>query len=198
MSRMFISSSIKGKVKAILIFRTLALLIFLVACSNSPHKKAYQLYERGEFQKALPLLLESCAQRNIDACKLSASIYANEKTPDQEKILQVLNLACEYGEISSCYLTSRGYELIELYPQMIHALQNGCRWGDPTLCLELGLHYFQGQVIQQNTQQSLELWIKACYGKKKQGCELAISLLQRNDPSSLQISHLERFLNSLN
>lgn len=195
---MFISSSIKVKARVTLTFRVFVISLFFIACSEAPHKKGYQLYQKGEFQKALPLLMESCTQRNIDACKLTASIYANHKITDyQEKILQSLELACEYGEISSCYFVSKGYELIKLYPKMIQTLENGCQWGDPTLCLRLGLHYFQGKNVKQNTQKSLELWIKSCYGRKKQGCDLAISLLQKSDPSNPQIASLKKFWESL-
>lgn len=195
---MFISSSIGVKARVILIFRLFALALFFVACSEPPQKKGYKLYQEEKFQEALPLLESSCIQGDLTSCKLTALIYAKQKTPNHRaKMLQALSIACKYGEISSCYFVAKSYEFIELYPKMIEALENGCQWGDPMLCLKLGGHYFQGRGIEKNPNKALELWIKSCYGRKKQGCDLALSFLQKNDPSSPQIPSLEKFSQSL-
>lgn len=195
---MFISSSIKVKARVILIFRLLLLALFLSSCSQQPHKKGFQLYQEGKFQEALPFLKESCLQKNVDACKLIALIHIKQTTPDsKEEFLQALNFACKYGDISSCYFVFEIYERLKLYPKAIEILKNACQWGDPVLCLKLGGYYFQGKGVAKNTQKSLEFWIKSCYGREKLGCELAISLLQKDDPSSLQISNLKKFLQSL-
>lgn len=198
MSKMSISSLIVVKARVILIFRLFVFVLFFTACSEPPDKKGFLLYQEGKIQEALPFLEKSCIQRNIDACKLTALIYANQKTPNNRaKMLQALNLACKYGEISSCHFVAKAYELISLYPQKIGALENGCQWGDPMLCFKLGGHYFQGNGVKKSPQKALELWIKSCYGGKKQGCDLALSLLQEKDPSDPQLLSLKKFSQTL-
>lgn len=192
MSGMSICPSTKVKTKVTLIFRLCLVAFFLSACSKDPYDRGVQLYREGNLQEAVSFLEKSCLQSNGDACKLIALIHTS-KIINPAKMLQALNLACKYGETSFCFLASRGYEHIKLYPQMAEVLENGCQWGDPDLCFKLGVFYYQGEKLPKNIQKSTELWIKSCYGGKNQACSLAISLLEQNNPNHPYLSDLKRF-----
>lgn len=180
--------------KSLFLFLSLAFL--LCGCKQSHLQKANKLYSKRDFQEALFHYEQACLEGEIYACKMTATIYQEDKhniPSSKAKALKALESACSYGDLSSCKIVYKAYTLLNLKDLAHKTLQYSCKGGDATSCLKLA----QSLYSPKNYQKSLELATKACYGGSEKGCRLAITITQRFNPPASNLKGLEKQLKLL-
>lgn len=175
-----------------LIFKFFLLILFLVGCKNET-LDGKLLYQKGEYQKALPLLEASCVDLDLQSCILSAKILAHQDGKiAQAKTLKAIQKACEYGDFPSCESLGHFFLNTGKTIQGIQIFRQGCQRGDPTLCFHLGEIFIQGKYLTPNQNQAYRFFEKSCYGGEIRGCKEAIHLIRNQPQAQDQIPLLEK------
>lgn len=168
----------------------------LCACKQTHIQKANKLYNKRDFQEALFHYEQACLEGEIYACKMTATLYQEDKhsiPSSKAKALKALESACSYGDLPSCKIAYKAYNLLNLKDLAYKVLQYSCKGGDVTSCLKLAQTLYSPK----DYKQSLELATKACYGGSTQGCDLAIAITQKFNPPSSNLRGLEKQLKLL-
>lgn len=172
------------------------LLFALSGCKESNLEKANHLYKKRDFTQALYHYEKACLEGEIYACKMSAFLHQEGKHSiplSKAKALKSLEFACQYGDLPSCQIVYKAYNLIGLKDLAQKVLGYSCQGGNATSCLKLA----QKSYNPKDYEPSLGLAIKSCYGGEKRGCELAITLLKRFEPKSTSLNGLQKQLKLL-
>lgn len=178
------------------LFFLIAFALLLCGCKQSHLQKANKLYNKRDFQEALFHYEQACLEGEIFACKMTATLYQEDKhniPSSKAKALKALESACSYGDLPSCKIVYKAYTLLNLKDLAQKTLHYSCKGGDATSCLKLAQRLYSPK----NFQQSLELATKACYGGSERGCKLAIALTQRFNPPTSNLKGLEKQLKLL-
>lgn len=169
---------------------------WLGGCKQTHLQKANELYESRDFKEALFHYEKACLEGEIYACKMTASLYQEDKhaiTSSKAKAIKALEFACQYGDLPSCQIVYKAYELLGLKKLAQQTLEYACKGGEASSCLKLALALYSPKKFET----SLELATKSCYGGEERGCKLAITLLQKFDPKSTRLGGLQKQLELL-
>lgn len=182
--------------RKIQIFFVLFCIVGIVGCKQTNLQKANRLYAKRDFKEALFHYEQACLEGEIYACKMVATLYQEGKHHlplSKAKALKALETACSYGDLPSCKITYKAYNLLKLQDLANKVLQYSCRGGEVSSCLQLAQTLYSPK----NYKDSLELSTKACYGGNIQGCKLAIAITQRFNPPTSNLKGLEKQLKLL-
>ncbi|RDU70539.1 sel1 repeat family protein [Helicobacter brantae] len=171
-------------------------LLALSGCKQNNLEKANKLYQKRDFTQALFHYEKACLEGEIYACKMSAFLHQEGKHSipmSKAKAIKALEFACQYGDLPSCKITLRAYNLLHLKDLSQKVLGYSCQGGDATSCLQLAQTLYNPK----DYKPSLELATKSCYGGEKRGCKLAIALLERFEPKSSSLNGLQKQLELL-
>lgn len=159
-------------------------------------QKAEDFYSSRDFKDALLYYEKACLDGEVYACKMTALMHQEGKHSipiSKAKAFKALEFACKYGDLNSCKIVYKAYTILKLKDMAQRVLEYSCQGGEASSCLKLAKNAFTPK----DYKPSLELATKACYGGESKGCQLAIAIIQRFDPKSLNLRGLEKQLKLL-
>ncbi|MFZ0304843.1 MAG: tetratricopeptide repeat protein [Terracidiphilus sp.] len=147
-------------------------------------RPAEQAYEEGqmlaaqrEYDKALPLLVESCNAGSANGCASVGYMYDAPQgvAQDYTKAGSFYQKACSLGVASSCtslgILYEYGHGFKQDYVQARTYYDKGCNGGYPSGCSYLGDLYLRGHGVAKDIAHAHELLQKGCDLGDQWGCD---------------------------
>jgi len=139
---------------------------------------ADELYEREEFNAALSLYTELCANDYPYACHSVGYIHAEVfiENPVMSIALESYEKGCKLNYPSSCHNLGVAYEFWEGVDEPVEKVvalyTKGCELNYANSCYNLAINYEEGDGVKQSDDKYLELNKKSCTLKEARGCEV--------------------------
>ncbi len=124
-----------------------------------------------DIPKGIKLVEKSCAMYPGSGCISLGDYYVNTNHPD--KAISYYSKACYGKGLASCYKLAQIYinkkEAIHKI-KAIEIMKYGCEKKDKNSCVDLGVAYYEGDIVPKDLQKSRDYSKKACDLGHEKGC----------------------------